>query len=103
MTTMGNALQMGNDCIDRHCADAFGSGKERQEPGQGPVDGRVRAVRRQNDSGSHFPRPMRECQDIQRVAKANVVGILFDFPEFSLHFEFLIFRRAGRRGHIMES
>ena len=69
----------------------------------------IRAVRRQNDSGAHFPRPMRGCQDIQRVSQANVLGILFDFPQLSVHFdggpsgEDLVFRGAGRPGHIMES
>ena len=109
VTTMRNAAQVGNDCLDRRDASAVRRGKSCQELRQSAVDDRVRAVRRENNPGSHFPGRMSRAQNIQWVWQAGILGIFFDFPQFAVHFdgrpssEDLVFRGAGHSGHIMES
>jgi len=89
VTAVRNAGQVRDDCFDCRNASAIGRGKDSQELGQSQVDVRVRAVSRQNDTGADFPWSMWACQYVQWVSQAGVMGILFDFPQPSLHLEFL--------------
>jgi len=85
-STMGNAGQIWDQVINRLIVGAFRCGEYFKKPGECAIDGRVRAMGGQNDSGPGWPRAVWGCQDIQGVRQATVFRVplkpLESFPHF---------------------